>query len=374
MSAERCSLAWRAAALEDGRLEGADRSAFEHHALRCADCRAEAKALAALYRRVRGDLPDVSLTELEHARRRGMLLEKANERFVRAPSGMARSRAAQLLACAIAVVAIGCTLVLTRSRRSAAPATSEARAERAPPFVLEDGSRAIWRARTDGAATRIEVADGVAVLRVDECTGAQKLGVSLPDGEIEASGARFRVSVAMGQTRSVDVTEGQVRLRRPDQPDMTLHGGEGWSKAGPVVVALPEPPTESPATGAVPLHSGGRPIAVRGSSSQTHTSHPSPRPSSVGGAVPSRHAGEEFDAAIGHFVAGSYERADSELLEFMRTFPDDSRCEDASFLSTVARWRMGDRAGARARARRYLAVYPNGLRRPEAQHIADDTR
>jgi TolA-binding protein len=76
-----------------------------------------------------------------------------------------------------------------------------------------------------------------------------------------------------------------------------------------------------------------------------------------------------FDSAIGSFVSGAYARADVELGEFLVSFPADPRCEDAAFLRAVARFRLGDAAGARIAARRYLAAYPAGLRRIEAERI-----
>ncbi len=80
-------------------------------------------------------------------------------------------------------------------------------------------------------------------------------------------------------------------------------------------------------------------------------------------------AAAKFDEAIGSFVRGAYAEADVSLRDFAARFPGDARCEDAAFLSAVARWRLGDGPGARARAERYLERYPNGLRRSEAQHI-----
>ena len=77
----------------------------------------------------------------------------------------------------------------------------------------------------------------------------------------------------------------------------------------------------------------------------------------------------KFDEAIGRFVRGAYAQADVELRAFADELPLDARCEDAAFLSAVARWRLGDGSAARARADRYLTAYPAGLRRSEAQHI-----
>jgi hypothetical protein len=90
--------------------------------------------------------------------------------------------------------------------------------------------------------------------------------------------------------------------------------------------------------------------------------------------VPATHAsasGARFKAAMASFEAGEYFRADSELEQFAREFPEDPRCEDAAYLRAVARFRRGDKAGAAALARAYLSMYPAGLRRIEARRLAD---
>ena len=105
MNDDRCPQTWKAAALEDGRLEGVDRASFELHASRCADCRAEKKALAALYARMR-DVTVLELAPLERARMRAALLTRANERFVgRSPRKSVRWAALVLVVAAVAVLA-----------------------------------------------------------------------------------------------------------------------------------------------------------------------------------------------------------------------------------------------------------------------------
>lgn len=42
------------------------------------------------------------------------------------------------------------------------------------------------------------------------------------------------------------------------------------------------------------------------------------------------------------------------------------------FLRAVARSRLGDRGGGAALARAYLAAFPHGLRRREAEELARD--
>ena len=83
-------------------------------------------------------------------------------------------------------------------------------------------------------------------------------------------------------------------------------------------------------------------------------------------------AGLRFAEAVTAFSAGDYGRADSLFGAFARDFPSDSRAEDATFLRADARARRGDKMGAAAGARAYIHAYPNGLRRPEAERLAED--
>lgn len=124
------------------------------------------------------------------------------------------------------------------------------------------------------------------------------------------------------------------------------------------------------AVGGKPEHSGDivepspPPSAQHAAPVTRFTRSTSPRlPTSNGSAL--------FDDGIDSFKAGRYEDADQKLERFAREYPDDRRCEDAAYVRSVARWRLGDAEGAARLARDYLHTYPNGLRRPEAARIAD---
>lgn len=84
-----------------------------------------------------------------------------------------------------------------------------------------------------------------------------------------------------------------------------------------------------------------------------------------------KQAGIAFDEAVASFKSGSYDEAERQLERFTRRFPGDPRAEDATYLRAVAAWRLGQHERAAALARDYLDAYPTGLRRPEAQSIAE---
>jgi TolA-binding protein len=79
---------------------------------------------------------------------------------------------------------------------------------------------------------------------------------------------------------------------------------------------------------------------------------------------------DDFARAMAAFGAGDYGQAERLFQCFERSHPQDARQEDSTFLRAVARARRGDAEGARATARQYLERYPNGLRAPEAERMA----
>jgi len=365
VSAKPCPLAWKAAALQDARLEGADLASFEDHVTRCADCRADWEAIAAVDEAARA-LPFESLAPLAHARQRAALLARANERFLRPPRrwrpwGLALLGAATVAAAAAYVVGRTPPLVLAREPSGLG----------APRCEVVTSERALWRAQSDGTTARVDVADGEATLVVGELVAPQRALIQLPDGELDAATSRFTVDVALGRTRSVRVVEGHVVFRPRAAEPVVLGPRDGWPRSTAATARTPED--------RVPAIEGVLPSvsAANGPKAPPPLSTASASSGSVATTTAARRArlaSSMFDEAISSFVHASYAQADHELRDFIADYPDDSRCEDAAFLSAVARWRMGDVPGARARAASYLKAYPSGLRRAESQQIVDGAR
>ena len=85
----------------------------------------------------------------------------------------------------------------------------------------------------------------------------------------------------------------------------------------------------------------------------------------------SEHAPREaFAAGVGSMEQGNFGEAIERLGAFRKSHPTDSRSEDAAFLLIVALQRAGRNEAAAKAARDYLASYPSGYRRGEAQRIA----
>jgi outer membrane protein assembly factor BamD (BamD/ComL family) len=66
---------------------------------------------------------------------------------------------------------------------------------------------------------------------------------------------------------------------------------------------------------------------------------------------------------------GDFGQAASDLHTFAAQHPDDPRAEDAAFLEALSLSRAGRADDAAEAARRYLARYPNGYRRAEAEKL-----
>jgi outer membrane protein assembly factor BamD (BamD/ComL family) len=79
---------------------------------------------------------------------------------------------------------------------------------------------------------------------------------------------------------------------------------------------------------------------------------------------------QTFAAGVGSMEQGNFGEAIERLGAFRKSHPGDSRSEDAAFLVIVALQRAGRHEAAAAAAREYLASYPSGYRRGEAQRIS----
>jgi hypothetical protein len=181
------------------------------------------------------------------------------------------------------------------------------------------------------------------------------------EGPPEPRDARhpWTLAAVAGVVLTVGVA-GAAGFRAHRTPDEDVIRPVPTTSPPPVVPASGDSPLDIPASASLAQPPAPRPATARPASAK---SIPAPPAS----------AGILFDAAVASFEAGDLERADAELARFGRTYPEDARSEDAAYLRAVAHSRMGDRTGAAKLARAYLAAYPTGLRRPEAQRIADAT-
>jgi len=398
VSNHSCERRWQAEALEDGRLDVTHRASFERHIASCVDCADELAELRRL-KSIVARAPVTTRSELERRRSRTSLLSEANRRLMERRSLAPKMRWAFVAAVPLVLV-LAVVLAFDRRSRNAAPG-----------FQVVDVAHAQWTATQEGTVSRVRLGDGSAAFHVEHVGQRARFLVTLPDGEIEVRGTRFVVTVSEAKTRSVSVSEGVVALRLGGE-ERLLASGESWRRENvptsaasgrvstsavtpvapaPVVIATePEGAKVASAASVGALEHArslgsatavgltARPsepeptvVSTRSAPSSTSTAPAAGgRPSAETGGVGSESAGTRFARAIAAFHAGDYGSADSLLSAFMREFQRDARAEDAAFLRADARARRGDRVGAAAAAREYLARYPNGLRHPEAERLA----
>lgn len=336
-----CSRLWEGEAIEDGRLSGAERSSFEHHARTCDDCAREVAELARL-RDALGALPVATATALERRRLRRTVIQQVDGERLRAPKSLAL-RVVPALALAVALFVAAVVL------RSQASHDLSAAEPPAPMVAVEPSAGAEWRTEEHGPTVRQRVMRGRVSFHVEKLDARQRFLLGLPDGELEVKGTRFVVDVGEAGTTEVSCSEGRVALRLTGQPEIVLSAGETWRKADVAVTIEAEPPKISAAPPSAPVKR-------------------STPPRKVGVDAPS--PGADFVDAMSAFSAGDLGRAESLFLAFEHRHPNDARVEDAAFLRALARARRGDRAGARELARQYLQRYPDGLRKTEAEQLA----
>jgi hypothetical protein len=364
-NAPGCSRSWQAEAAEDRRLSDADRASFERHLATCSDCARAVRELAKL--RSLGPRTEAAKSPpLEHRRAKNELLRKANELTVGAPRatrwrGIALAAAALLLA---ASVVVGLRMRPRAPDRAAAPSE--------PSYELVTSAGAEWTPLERGATLKLAVRRGRFELSVRHLSSGQRFLLVLPDGELEVRGTRFVVEVDGVRTLSVSVAEGRVALRVGERsgPPLLLGAGERFAGApAPPPPASASAPLPEPAPPLAPARSEPEP-APSGVASPAPSDHAA-APGAAGGTAAERSAGAEFTRAMSAFSSGNYGEAETSFRAFAARHPADPRAEDATFLSAVASARRGDQQGARALAKRYLARYPNGLRRREAERLAE---
>lgn len=371
MKRPACTRALQAEALEDGRLSGAERASFERHMASCAECASKLRALVRL-RQAAEWLPASTPRPLEHRRQRQALLRRASELCQRAPVQPRRRAFALVLSGALmAAVCIGFAIGASRSGSTASSALA------APTYQLDASPGASWRTIEEGAALRLRLGSGSFMFEVDKLNAVQRFVLELPDGELEVIGTRFGVRVEPEGTRRVEVTEGRVALRLRDALPISLGAGEIWTaerEAARAAAASSVPAAEPTSTPAPAAAAPSERSLARARQTALPETKRTLEPPSGEQAATAGTQNDDFARAMAAFGAGDYGQAERLFQDFERRHAGDARQEDSTFLRAVARARRGDAAGARATAREYLDRYPNGLRAPEAERLAESLK
>jgi hypothetical protein len=394
VSGPSCTRTWEAEAVEDGRLDGADRASFERHAAVCRACTREVNMLAEL-RHLGRAMPEPVSSPLERKRRRASLLRRANDHIVHRP--LSAWLAPRRWSVALAFVACcGITLAFASRWRHRGAALEM---PQGPLFEITSMESAHWNVVRSGPITHVALIAGAVAVHVEKLADGEQFVLLLPDGELEVRGTRFSVDASEAHTQRVAVTEGVIGLRIAGQPERTLAAGESWVPEEARVVAgaasgafssdpRAEPGASAPSASAAPPPSTARrePRKAghgRGPWREANSSPPekgatpnaetneAPRPADVESTkqAETSRAGVLFAQAMQAFDARSYELADSRFVRFQQEFRDDARREDASFLRIVCALRRGDQQTVVQLSHAYLGEFPSGLRRRDVERL-----
>ncbi|MBK7395883.1 MAG: FecR domain-containing protein [Myxococcales bacterium] len=339
-----CSRLWEVTAAHDGRLDAGDSARHERHLAQCAECRAARDELGRVRTALRA-LPEPAVDEVAVRRARGRLLAAAH--------GASERSRYSLRVLVPVLLAVAALLVFVGVRR---------RSVVVPPRVavvasarVEAGAEARWSRKTEGDVERVDLREGSLAIEVVHATAHRRLLVTLPDGVLEDVGTRFVVTVQAGHTTYVAVQEGEVILRLVGAPPVSLKAGSEWRPAPTVTVTSAAPAVSS---AAAPPATVPTIAAVN-------------KPPAPSASVESDPASAELKAALATLRAGDAAGAAQRFAAFVVAHPTHPKAEDAAYLRIVAAQRASDTAGARAAAIDYLARFPKGFRRPEAEAVRD---
>jgi len=350
-------------ARRDGRLGPRDIASLDRHLASCGACAKLAGDLDTISDLVRRPRP--RLSPLEQQRRRVRLLQEAATPAAQ-PRGAWGLRAALALGVAAAVI-LGyprpadrafLTHLPAHSLRTAVHPSSAEEPSRTETTV-HGGHGARFERRATGAVEVVHLEDGALDVSVKHLLAGERFLVRTVDAEVEVRGTVFHVVAEAARLREVAVSEGVVEVRREGNT-YTIHAGESWTAPAaartdePVSVGTPHTP--APAASARP--------SVSAAASAAPTLGPSEVP------PPRNEASTDFAEAVAMVDRGDYGAAAERLEAFRRQHPGDARVEDAAFLRIVALQHAGRTGAAAVAARRYLADFPHGARRAEAETIA----
>ena len=320
----RCDRSWEIEAARDGRITGVALEAMALHVEECAECRSLSDYLEGLGKELRAMEPRVDEDVLPRLRLK--ILERADAEMTgRSLPPPPNRRRLWLPLVAVVAAGMAVAVVVVKSRPAAVPAPSPSLATVTTIDMVDEG-HAHWSKTTAGDVEVVDLSDGTLRLHVKHQPGSKRVVVHVPDGEIEDLGTIFHVVVAHGRTQRVGVDEGRVTIRLGHMTPITISSGASWER--------PEEPT-APAVA---------PSAL-----------PSARPegSSVA-AVPRRAPTSDRSAAPPAAAPSAMSAAR----------------EDQAYLQTIRLLREGRDVEAKAAAREYLRLFPDGFRRDEMTRVA----
>jgi len=200
--------------------------------------------------------------------------------------------------------------------------------------------------------------------------GGKHLIVETPDVEVMVIGTAFTVAVGSehgAASTHVRVRRGTVWIMHDGKQRAVLHAGDEWtSPVATPVVATPEPAAQAPVAQAS--------VAQRGAHERAHRVTPAPRAVEKNRVVDKGTLEEEnrmFQAGLTARNAGDAGGAADAFASLLAHYPRSVLREQALAEQFRAQERAGRGSAAAVAARRYLASYPNGFARADAERIAN---
>jgi hypothetical protein len=196
-----------------------------------------------------------------------------------------------------------------------------------------------WSRHSARNLERIDLNDGALSVVVRRSPHDPRVVVRVPEGEIEDLGTVFKVTVRVGRTAEISVSQGTVVFRRTGLADLRLSAGTLWT-----------------------------PAEDAGSASKPIAGEPKKDASAAPPSAPLRAARTRVRTAQRAVAAESPQP--EKAAEAKATAEDAAAAEDGAYLQILALLREGRRDEARLAAVAYLGKFPTGFRRIEVERIA----
>jgi hypothetical protein len=219
---------------------------------------------------------------------------------------------------------------------------------------------------------RFYLSKGALEANVTKLSAGQRFIVETPDTEVEVRGTQFRLEVLAApegcavRTR-LHVYEGVVEVRAK-AGIVRVGAGERWPEPCPAGEHRSEPsgtaPVDEPSSPHAPaVHSSS---GGQGTHRAKQAETPEPHPVSSSALVEQN---DLFAQGVAARRRGDAAGAISAYDRLMQKYPSSALVENA-MVERMRLFTKGDPGAAREEARRYLARYPSGFARAEAERIA----
>lgn len=344
-------------AAHDGRLGKRDIESLQRHVSTCDECRDFALELDAL--RDLAQQPGAALSPLEARRTRVRLLRSAAR-----PKPSHEKHRKRWITGVVILAAVAFVLFQfdrpVNAQRSVQSGVREHALALGQITMVRPSEGTVFTRQTKDGIDQISLDDGKLDIAVRPLHPGERFVVLTRDAEVEVRGTMFGVESESKGIRRVFVVEGKVEVRHAGAIFFVEAGGEWF----PPKIREKEANGIEASSDSVLDHRESQ-TRPKGKNATT-----TPNASSAHAAVSADATSTQFGDAVGAMEKGNYGTATERLEQFAREHPEDVRAEDAAFLAILAMKRSGRDNDAADAARRYLARFPKGFRRVEAEGIA----